>query len=435
MKSTINLNSINRSLSGLSESVKNANKRSEQISDNIRDRNLAKKKSISMSAEFFAKRRDNQRRKEKEDLLEAGSVMGVLKSGGKAIQRTTKGFLGRILDFVGTIILGWAILNLPKIIKITQDLIKRMQKYFGILTTFVNDVATMFTDFGNKIQEVATSLLPFNFESFRDKIQGFMNKIKNAFDQLVLNSIKTIKVFSDKTERELAKDLGLLDLYDRMNNGEPPQDSSGDSSGDSSEEKIDDEDDGSLSQDDLIKQGIEQLKIFRGGELTKNDKRRIKGKNNQQIHDYLIDGEKLILMRSKVNGTIQYMLLEDYLAENTTMGNKLDEYLEPVPSSYFSSEASSFSEVSNEDAKRIIENENKGIYDGDVDFEGRKGMVDFQFPKGKQDIEINVPVESGKKNNMYSNELNHEGLNQYSNKYNDLTIDSFKNQAYTKLGN
>ena len=79
MKSTINLNSINRSLSGLSESVKNANERSEKISDNIRDRNLAKKKSISMSAEFFAKRRDNQRRKEKEDLLEAGSVMGILK--------------------------------------------------------------------------------------------------------------------------------------------------------------------------------------------------------------------------------------------------------------------------------------------------------------------------------------------------------------------
>ena len=91
MKSTINLNSINRSLSGLSESVKNANKRSEQISDNIRDRNLAKKKSISMSAEFFAKRRDNQRRKEKEDLHQPARVIGKIKSTGKPIQRTTKG--------------------------------------------------------------------------------------------------------------------------------------------------------------------------------------------------------------------------------------------------------------------------------------------------------------------------------------------------------
>ena len=427
MRSTINLNSINRSLSGLSESVKNANKRSEQISDNIRDRNLAKKKSISMSAEFFAKRRDNQRRKEKEDLLEAGSVMGILKSSGKAIQRTTKGFLGRILDFVGTIILGWAILNLPKIIKMAQDLIKRMQKYFGILTTFVNDVATMFTDFGKKIQEVATSLLPFNFESFRDKIQGFMSKIRNAFDQVVLNTIKTVKVFSDKTERELAADLGLLDLYDRMNNGEPLPDSSGDSSG----EKTDDEDDGSLSQDDLIKQGIEQLKIFRGGELTKNDKRQIKGKTNQQIHDYLINGEKLILMRSKVNGTIQYMLLEDYLAENTAMGNKLDEYLEPVPSSYFSSEASFFSEddMSDADIKKLMELEDKGIYGDDAMdiIEGRKKLVDFQLSKEKKKITIDVPIETG------NNGFNFKEMDKYTNKYNDITIDDFKSNAYQRL--
>ena len=430
MKSTINLNSINSSLSGLSESVKNANERSEKISDNIRDTNLAKKRSISMSAEFFAKRRDNQRRKEKEDLLEAGSVMGILKSSGKAIQRTTKGFLGRILDFVGTIILGWAILNFPKIIKMAQDLIKRMQKYFGILTTFVNDVAMMFTDFGNKIQEVATSFLPFNFESFRDKIQGFMLKIKNAFDQLVLNSIKTIKVFSDKSERELAQELGLLDLYDSLNNGEPLPDSSEDSSGDSSGEKTD-EDEDLLSQDDLIKQGIEQLKILRGGELTKNDKRQTKGKTNQEIHDYLISGEKLILMRSKLNGTIQYMPLQAYLDENTLTGNKLDEFLEPVPSSYFSSEASSFSEddMSDADIKKLIELEDKGIYGDDAMdiIEGRKKLVDFQLPKKENNITIDVPVETG------NNRVNFQEMDKYTNKYNDVTIDDFRSKAYREL--
>ena len=136
MRSTLNLNNIRRSLSGLSDSVKGAIKRSEQISDNIKDRNLAKKESISMSAEFFAKRRDNLRRKEKEDMLEAGSVMGILRSSGKAIHRTTKGFLGRILDFVGTIILGWAILNLPKVLRFlqgTQDPLAMARRIFAIL--------------------------------------------------------------------------------------------------------------------------------------------------------------------------------------------------------------------------------------------------------------------------------------------------------------
>ena len=91
MRSTLNLNNIRRSLSGLSDSVKGALKRSEQISDSIKDRNLAKKESISMSAEFFAKRRDNLRRKEKEDKLEAGSVMGIW-DHGKAIQKQQKDF-------------------------------------------------------------------------------------------------------------------------------------------------------------------------------------------------------------------------------------------------------------------------------------------------------------------------------------------------------
>ena len=430
MRSTLNLNNIRKSLSGLSDSVKGAIKRSEQISDSVKDRNLEKKKSISMSAEFFAKRRDNQRRREKEDLLEAGSVMGILRSSGKAIQKTTKGFLGRILDFVGTIILGWAILNLPKIIKIAQDLIKRMQLYFGILSKFINNVATLFTSFGNQIKEVGQQILQFNFLPFRDQIQNFMNKIRNAFDQLVLNTIKTVKVFSDKTERELAEELGLLNLYDKLNNGEPLPDADNVDQG-TDDEKDDEDDTENISQDELIQQGIEQLKIFRGGELTKTDERKIKGKTNQQIHDYLIEGEKLILMRSKVNGTIQYMLLKDYLAENTLTGNRLDEYLEPVPRNYFSLEASTFSDdsMSDADIKRLIELEDKGIYGDDAldIIEGRKKLIDFQLPDKKNDITIDVPIEVNKSGFNFMGEGN-------GTKYEETqSIDNFKSNSYQRL--
>ena len=430
MRSTLNLNNIRRSLSGLSDSVKGALKRSEQISDSIKDRNLAKKESISMSAEFFAKRRDNLRRKEKEDMLEAGSVMGILRSSGKAIQRTTKGFLGRILDFVGTIILGWAILNLPKIIKIAQDLIKRMQLYFGILSNFVNNVASLFTSFGNNIKEVGQQILQFNFLPFKNQIESFMTKIRNAFDQLVLNTIKTVKVFSDKTERELAEELGLLNLYDKLNNNEPlPEPENVDK--DTSKEEEDGDDTDMISQDELIKQGIEQLKIFRGGELTKTDQRKIKGKSNQEIHDYLIEGEKLILMRSKVNGTIQYMLLKDYLAENTLTGNRLDEYLEPVPRNYYSLEASTFSDdgMSDENIKRLIELEDKGIYGDDAMdvIEGRKKLIDFQLPEQNNDINIDVPIEVNKPG------FNFMGTDN-GNKYEEAqSMDNFKSNAYQRL--
>ena len=97
MRSTINLDSIKKSLSGLTESIKGAQKQSEQISENVQKRNREKREGLSMSSKLFARRRDNQRRKEKEDLLEASGVMGSLRAGRRMIQRTTKGFLGSCL--------------------------------------------------------------------------------------------------------------------------------------------------------------------------------------------------------------------------------------------------------------------------------------------------------------------------------------------------
>ena len=164
---------------------------------------------------------------------------------------------------------------------------------------------------------------------------------------------------------------------------------------------------------------------------TKTDKRKIKGKSNQEIHDYLIEGEKLILMRSKVNGTIQYMLLKDYLAENTLTGNRLDEYLEPVPSNYFSLEASTFSDdgMSDEKIKKLMELEDKGIYGDDAldIIEGRKKLIDFQLPEQNNNINIDVPIEVNKSGFNFMGEQN-------GNKYEEAqSIDNFKSNSYQRL--
>ena len=165
--------------------------------------------------------------------------------------------------------------------------------------------------------------------------------------------------------------------------------------------------------------------------MTKTDKRKIKGKSNQEIHDYLIEGEKLILMRSKVNGTIQYMLLKDYLAENTLTGNRLDEYLEPVPRNYFSLEASTFSDdnMSDADIKRLMELEDKGIFGDDAldIIEGRKKLIDFQLPEKKDDITIDVPIEVNKSGFNFMGERN-------GTKYEETqSIDNFKSNSYQRL--
>jgi len=435
MRSIINLNNINRSLSGLGRSVQGAIKRTENISENVKKRNLEKKESISMSQEFFAKRRDLQRRREKEELLEAGTVVGIMRSSGRSIRKTTKGFLGRILEFIGKLILGWAILNLPKIIKISQDVIKRMQKYFAVLTKFVNDIALLFTDFRNKITEIATTLLPFDFEKFNNNVKTFMNKIRNAFDQLVLNTIKTVKVFTDKSERQLAYDVGLGELYDRMNNTQDnqQQDSEGGegTEGGKIEQLVDEQDE----IDKLVQQGVDVLTQLRDGELTKKDKRNIEGKEPLEVYRYLLD-QKIGLFYNERDGILAFMPVEEYKV--LVNGNpKVADFVKPVPVSdnpfdMSNVEASGFS-----DDISLFDNIRERYYDFEGEMSDRigsiKDMFDFSDPKREKvnNIEIEVPIEGG------TSEFNFSGVNlgldfSGNTKYD---VGNFKNKALQDINN
>jgi hypothetical protein len=437
MRSIINLNNINRSLSSLGRSVQGAIKRTENISDNIKKRNLDKKESISMSKEFFAKRKDLQRRREKEELLEAGGVLGILRSSQRSIRKTTKGFLGRILEFVGKLILGWAILNLPKIIKITQDVIKRMQKYFSILTKFVTDIATLFTDFGSKITEIATTLLPFDFEQFNDKVKTFMSKIRNAFDQLVLNTIKTVKVLTDKSERQLAYDIGLGELYDRMNNKQNDNQQE-DGAQEGGEEEGGDEDvqiDEKEEIDRLIQGGIEALKEKRGGELTKVDKRKIQGKEPLEIYRYLLDQEIGLYINER-DGVMGFMSLEgyDFAVKNNP---ELLNFLKPVPVSDNPFDMSEYEASGFSDDSSIFDDLRERYYDfeGEMSdkFDSIKNLFDFTDPKkGKvNNIEIEVPIEGG------NSEFNFSGLDLGLDINGDTKYDvgNFKNKALQDINN
>tara|TARA_B100002052_G_C15826521_1_gene573193 strand:+ start:101 stop:1354 length:1254 start_codon:yes stop_codon:yes gene_type:complete len=417
--------------------VQGAIKRTENISDNIKKRNLDKKESISMSKEFFAKRKDLQRRREKEELLEAGGVLGILRSSQRSIRKTTKGFLGRILEFVGKLILGWAILNLPKIIKITQDVIKRMQKYFSILTKFVTDIATLFTDFGSKITEIATTLLPFDFEQFNDKVKTFMSKIRNAFDQLVLNTIKTVKVLTDKSERQLAYDIGLGELYDRMNNKQNDNQQE-DGAQEGGEEEGGDEDvqiDEKEEIDRLIQGGIEALKEKRGGELTKVDKRKIQGKEPLEIYRYLLDQEIGLYINER-DGVMGFMSLEgyDFAVKNNP---ELLNFLKPVPVSDNPFDMSEYEASGFSDDSSIFDDLRERYYDfeGEMSdkFDSIKNLFDFTDPKkGKvNNIEIEVPIEGG------NSEFNFSGLDLGLDINGDTKYDvgNFKNKALQDINN
>ena len=288
-----------------------------------------------------------------------------------------------------------------------------MQKYFAVLTKFVNDVAVLFTDFRNKITEIATTLIPFDFEKFSNNVKTFMNKIRNAFDQLVLNTIKTVKVLTDKSERQLAYDVGLGELYVRMNNTqdneqEDSEQEGGEGDGESGnkiEQLVDEQDE----IDKLIQQGVEVLKQQRGGELTKVDKRKIQGQEPLDVYRYLLD-QKIGLFYNERDGVLAFMPVEEYKV--IINGNpKVADFIKPVPVSDNPFDTSNLEASGFSDDISLFDNLRERYYDfeGDVSdkFESIKNMFNFNDPKKDKvnNIEIEVPIEGG------NSEFNFSGMN------------------------
>ena len=158
LKSSLSLNSIRDSVTnfgkGIGQSISTAN----EIIKSQRKSNVFKRSLIGIDNEYFRKRQENVRRKDREDELESSSVKGVAKKQGNVVSRSTKGFLGRILDFFGVVLLGWFVNTLPNILKGLQKLIKMIQNVIGVLTGYIDGVKDFLVGMGQDIQNVFQSL-------------------------------------------------------------------------------------------------------------------------------------------------------------------------------------------------------------------------------------------------------------------------------------
>ena len=162
-KSSISIRSIGDSLQSFSDGLVAARRNSDKSIKTIRQRNIFKRNSIRNDNKYFRQRQENIKRKAREDELEASSVQGVPKTQGNILTKSTRGFLGRMLDFIGILIIGWAITNLPKIINAIQGLIKRISSVTGILSLFVDGIKFVLTGIGTVIKGAISNLLRFDF--------------------------------------------------------------------------------------------------------------------------------------------------------------------------------------------------------------------------------------------------------------------------------
>lgn len=189
-KSSIGIDSIRKSITSLSEGLISLGKQTSELVKETRKSNLLKSNLIRQDAEFFRKRRENVLRKQREDELEETNITGITKRQGNIITKSTRGFLGRMLDFLGTLIVGWALINLPKIIKAFEKLFSFINRVVAIFTAFIEGMRNFFESMGAGIDNFLNIFKRFDFRE-DDK------NIKDTFDKTEQNLIKINKDFSE----------------------------------------------------------------------------------------------------------------------------------------------------------------------------------------------------------------------------------------------
>ena len=107
LKNSDSLGNIRKSLMSFGDGLRSANSTSSKIVSDLNLGNREKQRAILRADQIFETRRQAVQRREREDVIEAGKIGSLTTRATRTITSSTKGFLGRVMDFVGTIFVGW----------------------------------------------------------------------------------------------------------------------------------------------------------------------------------------------------------------------------------------------------------------------------------------------------------------------------------------
>tara|TARA_Y100000992_G_C21269499_1_gene495852 strand:- start:791 stop:2299 length:1509 start_codon:yes stop_codon:yes gene_type:complete len=211
LKSSISINTIRDSAVSFNEGLSKSNTKARDIVQSTNENNIFKRRLIGKDNEFFRRRRENVRRKDREDELEAASVQGIAKRTGSISSASTRGFLGRILDFFGIVLIGWFVNQLPKIIEGVKALIQRISTAVGILTGFIGSITNFLTDFGTGISNAVTNLFRFPFSQKEQEAREGLESAEGGVRKLRERLVNGFNLFGNPANLGLKSfDEGLI---------------------------------------------------------------------------------------------------------------------------------------------------------------------------------------------------------------------------------
>ena len=371
LKSSISIKSMRDTVSNFTNGITNAKKTATELVKKTRESNLFKKRLVRSDNEFFSRRRENVRRKEREDELEAASVTGVVKKQGTISATSTKGFLGRILDFFGIILIGWFVTRLPKILDAIGKLITRIRQLVGVLSGFVEGVTNILTGMGRAIRSAIDALPSFDFLKAKQESEKEIEKTENSLVLMQRDLVSSANEATDSRNIGLTSfnedAISLDDVQNNKNNqnvdSPPPEDTKK-----TEDKKTEDKDTENEKQTEEVKptetklglnDGVVGKDVMGDALIAKLDETKKKSKGdtidvkNQEEKDQKSDQENVEGVRTKIDNYISNMF--GTKAEKDTENQK-------IASTPKSDLSDNFETVSDDNFKKELESASKKLF-------------------------------------------------------------------------
>jgi hypothetical protein len=155
-----------------------------------------------------AKEAEERRRKEREKLLE-GNKDSNEKPNPEMKLKKPGGILGKIIDFLSTILIGWLVNTGLKLVNFIKKVIESIQNIGQSIKDFFTGIGDFFKKIGGAISSAFNTIKSFDISKIGNFIREKFDGIKNAFGN-ILKKIKgglgLLKKKEQEDPKKIAKD-------------------------------------------------------------------------------------------------------------------------------------------------------------------------------------------------------------------------------------
>tara|TARA_B100000424_G_C22923098_1_gene491128 strand:+ start:517 stop:1773 length:1257 start_codon:yes stop_codon:yes gene_type:complete len=189
-------------------------KKSKKVAGNVKKAVIKKRK---INKETFmskdrAQKKKNERdkRKQEEELLEKRNNKEKKPNPSK-IMKKGGGVLQKIIDFISTVLIGWVVVNLPKIIDSVKGVIKKIKDIYDKIIGFFGSFGEFFSGIKDVIGGTIDKLKNLDFSKIGDSIKEKIRGLKDAFTNLITDIGKGVSLVNSKKSED-PKKLGKTGL-------------------------------------------------------------------------------------------------------------------------------------------------------------------------------------------------------------------------------